>query len=282
MTESPRDRGGSRETVDEPPVGMIAGNGSFPRLFLEAARRTGARVVVVAHEGETDPSIDDLGFPVRWIRLGQVGAIFDTFHKNGIARAAFVGGVRKPRLFDLRPDWKGMMILGRLSRYHDDEALRALAAEFEKEGIEIVPSTLLLPDLAAPGGLLTRRKPTEAEEADIRVGIEIARIIGPADLGQCLVVREKVVVAVEAIEGTDETIRRAGTFGGEGCVVVKMAKPGQDLRFDLPSIGPGTIRTMAEAKARVLAVEAGKTLLFDREETLSLADSSGISVVGIE
>ena len=264
------------------PVGMIAGNGSFPLIFLEAAQKAGIRVVVVAHEGETDPSIEAMGFPVRWIRLGQVGAIFDTFHKNGISRAAFVGGVRKPRLFDLRPDWKGMMILGRLSRYHDDEALRALAEEFEKEGITIVPSTLLLPELAAPVGPLTRRKPTASEEADIRIGIDVARILGPADIGQCLVVREKVVVAVEAIEGTDETIRRAGRFGGEGGVVLKMAKPGQDLRFDLPSVGPETIRTMMEAKARVLAVEAGKPLLFSREETLGLADSADIAVVGIE
>jgi hypothetical protein len=260
---------------------MIAGNGSFPFVFLEAAKAARLPVVVVAHEGETDPVIETLGFPVHWIRLGQVGAIFETFHDNGVTSAAFVGGVRKPKLFSLRPDLKGMMILGRLARYHDDEVLRALAGEFEKEGITIVPSTLLLPSLAAPEGVLTRRAPSDAEWQDIRVGMEVARVIGVADIGQCLVVREKVVVAVEAIEGTDETIRRAGKFGGPGSVVVKMAKPSQDLRFDLPSVGPETIRVMIEAKAAVLAIEAEKTLIFDRQEVLSLANGGGLSLVGI-
>ena len=263
------------------PVGMIAGNGTFPFLFLEAAAKAGLRVVVVAHEGETDPAINTLGFPVRWIRLGQVGAIFDTFHQNGIRQAAFVGGIKKPRLFELRPDWKGMMILGRLARYHDDEALRALASEFEKEGITIEPSTFLLPSLAVTEGVLSKRAPTQTEEEDIRIGREVARIIGPADVGQCVVVREKVVVAIEAIEGTDETIRRAGRLVGKGTVVVKMAKPGQDLRFDLPAVGPETIRVMEEAGSAVLAVEAGKTLMFDRDQTVSRADASGIVLVGI-
>ncbi len=269
------------EIDPETPVGMIAGNGSFPFIFLEAAKASGLRVVVVAHEGETDPAVEILGFPVRWIRLGQVGAIFDAFHKGGVRRAAFVGGIKKPRLFEIRPDWKGMMILGKLARYHDDEALRALADEFEKEGITIVPSTFLLPSLAVTEGVLTRRAPSAAEREDIRVGIEAARIVGTADIGQCLVVREKVVVAVEAVEGTDETIRRAGQVAGKGTVVVKMAKPGQDLRFDLPSVGPGTIRVMQEAGATVLAVEAGKTLLFDRERTITLADAAEIAMVGV-
>ncbi len=269
------------EIDPETPVGMIAGNGSFPFIFLEAAKASGLRVVVVAHEGETDPAVESLGFPVRWIRLGQVGAIFDAFHKGGVRRAAFVGGIKKPRLFEIRPDWKGMMILGKLARYHDDEALRALADEFEKEGITIVPSTFLLPSLAVTEGVLTRRAPSAAEREDIRVGIEAARIVGTADIGQCLVVREKVVVAVEAVEGTDETIRRAGQVAGKGTVVVKMAKPGQDLRFDLPSVGPGTIRVMQEAGATVLAVEAGKTLLFDRERTITLADAAEIAMVGV-
>ncbi|MCL5285893.1 MAG: UDP-2,3-diacylglucosamine diphosphatase LpxI [Nitrospirae bacterium] len=260
---------------------MIAGNGTFPFIFLEAAKAAGIPVVVVAHEGETDPVVATHGFPVRWIRLGQVGAIFETFHKSGVRQAAFVGGIKKPKLFDLRPDWKGMMILGRLARYHDDEALRALASEFEKEGITIVPSTFLLPSLAVTEGVLTKRSPTESEREDIRVGVEVAKIIGPADIGQCVVVREKVVVAVEAVEGTDETIRRAGRVAGKGTVVVKRAKPGQDLRFDLPSVGPETIRVMQEAGATVLAVEAGKTLLFDRDQTVSLADAAEIAVVGI-
>ncbi len=263
------------------PVGMIAGNGSFPFVFLEAAKRAGLNMIVVAHEGETDPAVETLGFSIRWVRLGQVGAIFETFHKHGVHHAAFVGGIRKPKLFELRPDWKGMKILGTLARYHDDEALKALAHEFEKEGITIVASTFLVPTLTATEGVLTKRSPSEREREDIRVGLDVSRIIGEADIGQCVVIREKVVVAVEAIEGTDETIKRAGRIAGPGTVVVKVAKPNQDLRFDLPSVGPETIRVMQEAGSTVLAVEAGKTLLFDRDRTIDLANAAGIALVGV-
>ncbi|MCL4460471.1 MAG: UDP-2,3-diacylglucosamine diphosphatase LpxI [Nitrospirae bacterium] len=263
------------------PIGLVAGNGLFPALFLESARKKGYDVVVVAHQGETDPSVESFGVPVRWIRVGQIDPIFKTFHKYGVKAAAFAGGIKKPRLFDLRPDWRGVRVLARVAVNHDDQVLRALADEFEQESIRIVPSTWLLPELTAPEGVLGVHQPTDSEREDVRIGFEAGKVLGKLDVGQCVVVKEKVILALEAIEGTDETIRRGAGFTSSGIVVVKMAKPGQDLRFDLPSVGMRTLDLMTEVGARVLALEAGKSLILDTGHFLETADRYGICVLGV-
>ncbi|MHB8422252.1 MAG: LpxI family protein [Leptospirales bacterium] len=264
------------------PIGMIAGNGLFPHLFLDAAKQKGYKVVIVAHQGETNPSIANEGFPVEWIRVGQVAPIFKIFQRHHVRYAAFVGGIRKPKLFDLRPDWRGIKILARVAANHDDQVLRALAQEFEQEGITIVPSTFLLPELTAPKGVLGTHLPTQGDWEDINVGFHVGKVLGDLDVGQCVIVREKVVLALEAIEGTNETIRRGARFAPSGVVVVKMSKPNQDLRFDLPSVGSETLAVMGEVGARVLAVEAGKSLILDAGSFMEQADRLGIAVVGVE
>jgi len=263
-------------------IGLIAGKGQFPLLFARAARRQGLDVVAVAHQGETDPALESLAHQCHWIFVGQLGKLISAFQKAGVSRAVMAGGVSRGRLFrDFRPDFKALNLVRRVGAGHDDRLLRGLAEELEKAGITIISPLLYLQDLLALPGCLTRRRPSAQELQDIAYGFEIAQAVGRLDLGQCVVVHRQVVTALEAIEGTDEAIRRGGRLAGPGAVVVKVCKPGQDLRFDLPSVGVGTIETMQEVEAKVLAVEAGKTLIFDREEMVALADQAGIAVWGV-
>lgn len=263
-------------------IGLIAGKGQFPLLFAQAARRQGLEVVAVAHQGETDPALESLVHQCHWIFVGQLGKLIRAFKAAGVSRAVMAGGVSRGRLFrDFRPDFKALSLVRRVGPGHDDRLLRGVAAELEQEGITILSPLLYLEDLLAPPGCLTRRRPSSLELEDIAYGFKIAQAVGRLDLGQCVVVRRQVVTALEAIEGTDDTIRRGGRLAGPGAVVIKVCKPGQDLRFDLPSVGQGTIETMREVEAGVLAVEAGKTLVFDREEMVALADRAGIAVWGV-
>jgi DUF1009 family protein len=263
-------------------IGLIAGKGQFPLLFAEAARRRGLEVVAVAHRGETDPSLETLTHQCSWIYVGQVGKLIRAFKEAGVTRAVMAGGVSRGRLFrDFRPDLRAINIVRRAGAGHDDRLLRGLAAELEKEGITIVSPLLFLEELLALPGPLTRRHPTPQELEDIDYGFKIAKAVGRLDLGQCVVVRRQVVTALEAIEGTDDTIRRGGRLAGPGAVVVKVSKPGQDLRFDLPTVGKSTIEVMQEVEAGVLAIEAGKTLIFDREGMVALADRAGMAVWGV-
>jgi hypothetical protein len=273
--------GPSEEKIPEK-IGMIAGNGTFPLLFLEEARNRNIPVVVLAHKGETDPEIESFGYPVVWVRVGQVSPIFDLFHKESVVHAAFVGGIKKPSLFEFRPDLKGLSILAKVAIHHDDQVLRALADAFLKEGITIVPSTILLPEIAAGEGVLGTCQPTAEDMVDIKLAFTVGKALGEHDIGQCVVVREKVVLAVEAIEGTDETIRRGARYGPKGVVVAKMVKPGQDLRFDLPAVGIGTLAVMEEVGASTLAIEAGETIILDGPLFIMRANKAGISVVGVK
>jgi DUF1009 family protein len=263
-------------------IGLIAGKGKFPLLFAQAARRRGLEVVAVAHRGETDPALEPLSHQCQWISVGQLGKLIRAFKQAGVTQAVMAGGVSRGRLFrDFRPDFRALNLVRRVGAGHDDRLLRGLAAELEKEGITIVSPLLYLEDVLAQPGRLSRRQPTSKELQDIDYGFTIAKELGRLDLGQCVVVRRQVVTALEAIEGTDDTIRRGGRLAGPGAVVVKVCKPGQDLRFDLPAVGKGTIEAMREVEAGVLAVEAGKTLIFDRDEMLALADRASIAVWGV-
>lgn len=264
-------------------IGLIAGNGRFPLVFAERARLRGVRVAAVAHRGETDPGIAALVETVTWIDAGQIGAMITALRAAGIARAVMAGGIAKPRLFEnFRPDDRALALLARVGTIRDDGLLRALATELEREGIAIVESTLYLGDLVPAVGVLTQRVPTEAEWSDVRHGLDAARAIGRFDIGQTVVIRQGTVVAVEGIEGTDATIRRAGSLVRGEFVVVKVCKPTQDTRFDLPAIGAETVRGMCEAGGRVLAVEAGRTIMLDRDVMVATADAGGLAIVAVE
>ncbi len=263
-------------------IGIIAGGGQFPLLVAEAARKQGKRVVAVAHHGETESTLTEKVDEIVWIRLGQLGQLIKTFHRFGVSKALMAGSITKKKMFEMRPDLKGLAIMSKLAIFHDDDILRSVTAEFAKEGIEIVSSTLFLPDLLAPEGCLTKRRPNRNEWADIHFGWKIAKELGKLDIGQSVVVRKKTVLALEAIDGTDATILRGGGLAREKAVVVKVSKPKQDLRFDVPCVGMETISTMIRVKAAVLAVEAGRTLMFDRALMLATADREKIAVVAIE
>ena len=264
-------------------IGVIAGNGQFPGIFSKAARKRGLKVYAVAHVGETDPQLETLVESIRWVKIGQLKRLIAFFKENEVKDAVLAGAITKTKMFaGVRPDLRALKILATMDHTQDDGLLRAFAGELEKEGITIHPSTFLVPELLAKKGCWTRRKPTKSEMADVNFGWHIVREIGRLDIGQTVVVRDGSVMAVEAIDGTDATITRGGKLGREKTVVVKASKPNQDMRFDVPVVAVKTIETMRDVGASLLAVEAGKTVVFDMEEMVALADRSGISIVGIE
>jgi DUF1009 family protein len=265
------------------PIGLIAGGGQFPLLFARAARSQGRAVVAVAHVNESKTELETEVEQLCWVKLGQLGKIIKHFKKFGVREAVFAGTITKTRIFkDVLPDLKGLTLWNKIDARQDDAILRAVAATLEQEGVQVLASTIYLEHLLFPRGVLTRKTITDSEGEDIRFGWKIAREIGRLDIGQCVVVRNRTVLAVEAIEGTDAAIKRGGELAGEGTVVVKLKKPGQDFRFDLPATGTTTIDTLAEAGGRVLAVEAGQSLLFDRDEMISAAEKAGITVIGVQ
>ena len=265
-------------TIDR--IGLIAGSGKFPLLIAESAKRRGLKVIAVAHRGETMPELADKVDEITWIGLGQFGHLLSAFKSREVRHALMAGAITKAKMFvNVKPDLKGLEVIGKLLIFHDDDILRAVARELEKEGINVVSSTDYLPELLVPSGCLTKRKPSKVEMDDIEFGWMVAKELGRLDIGHCVVVRRKTVLAVEAIEGTDTTILRGGALATEGGVVVKVCKPNQDLRFDLPAVGISTVIAMSEVNASVLAIEAGKTLVFDKEEMIQLADNNSIAIV---
>jgi len=270
------------DDMQRPAIGLIAGGGQFPLLFAEAARKRGRRVVAIAHVNETLTELEDQADTTYWVKLGQLGKIISHFRREKVTEAVFAGTITKTRIFhDVLPDFKGLTLWSKIDTRLDDAILRAVAASLEEEGIRVLASTCYLNHLFFPLGVLSRKKPSAEQMEDIRFGWTIARAVGALDIGQCVVVRERSVLAVEAIEGTDAAIRRGGELAGSGAVVVKLKKPGQDFRFDLPATGAGTVETLAAVKGAVLAVEAGQSLLFDREAMVRTADRAGIVVVGL-
>jgi DUF1009 family protein len=263
-------------------LGLIAGNGNFPLLFTAEARREGYRVVVVAHRGETPPEIESLAHRVTWIQVGQLGKLIAAFKSAGVTQAAMAGGIRKASLFGhFRPDLRGIRFLAALKTREDDGLLRGVADELAREGITIVASTLCLPDIVPHEGVLTAKKPSAAQWEDIRYGFQLAKAIGRLGVGQSVIVKDGVVAAVEAVEGTDAAIARGGNLTRAGCVLVKVSKPGQDLRFDVPAVGVDTIKNLHAVKGAVLALEAEKTIMLERDEMLRLASRCGVAVVAV-
>lgn len=263
-------------------IGIIAGNGDFPLEFAKAAKQKNLTVVTVAHEGETLPEIAQWSDAICWIKVGHLGRLIAFFKEQGVRDVLMAGGIKKTRLFSgSLPDLRGAALLARMIAKKDDSILRAVAEELESEGIAVRESTLYLDNLLAPAGVLTRRKPTKDELRDIAYGWQLAKEVGRLDIGQTVVVKDLAVLAVEAIEGTDEAIRRGGSLCREGAVVVKICKPQQDLRFDLPATGLRTIEIMESVKASCLAVEAGKTIMMQKDALLARANEAGIAVVAL-
>ena len=263
-------------------IGLIAGNGRFPIIFADNAKKLGYHVSAVAHEGETEPELARHVDRIHWIKIGQLSKLIKAFKKDGVHQAVMLGGIKKTHVFTtVRPDFRALALATRLALWKDDDILREFAKELEQEGIAICESTFGLEGILVEEGTLTPRTPTDKEWEDIRYGWDVAHDIGRLDIGQCVVIKDRVVVAVEAVEGTDGAITRGGELAKEGAVVVKRSKPQQDLRFDLPAVGPRTIEVMASVKASVLAVEAGRTILLDREIMLAKARSAKIAIVGI-
>ena len=263
-------------------IGLIAGNGNFPIAFAMAAKQKGLQVIAVAHEGETLPELAQLVDAIFWVKVGQLGKIIKIFKDQGVVDVLMAGGIKKTHFFSgARPDVRGMALLAKMVHKKDDHLLRAVADELESEGIIVRESTLYLDSIIGQKGVLTKRKPTKAERRDIEFGWQMAKEIGRLDIGQTVVVKDQVILAVEAIEGTDEAIRRGGKLCGQGAVVVKVCKPQQDLRFDLPAIGIQTIKSMSEVKASCLAVEAGKTIIIERETVIKDADRAGITIIAV-
>lgn len=263
-------------------IGLIAGNGRFPIIFADNARRLGYQVAAIAHIGETSPELERHVDRIHWIKIGQFTRLIRALKADGVTQAVMLGGVKKTHVFSTaRPDVRALAVASRLRRLNDDDILREVAAELEREGVRVRESTFGLQGILAEEGLLSKREPSRKEWDDIHYGWEIAYEIGRMDIGQCVVVRNRVVVAVEAVEGTDEAIQRGGKLARAGAVVVKRCKPRQDLRFDLPAVGPQTVEAMVAVQAKVLAVQAGCTVLLDREDLLRRADRAGIAVVGL-
>jgi DUF1009 family protein len=285
-------------------LGLIAGNGRFPFLLLDAARAHGLQVVVAAIKEETDPEIDvraaaDPDIHVHWLSLGELSRLIETFQAEGVTRAVMAGQVKHKQIFSsIRPDWRLAKLLLNLRTRNTDMLLGAIAKVLGDEGIELISSTQYLEPLLAKPGVFTHRPPSEAEQKDIAYGRTVAQAIATYDLGQTVVIAAQACVAVEAMEGTDATIARAGdlfrtldlapatdlqpaTTLSRSLTVVKVAKPNQDMRFDVPVIGLATIRTMQAAGATCLAIEAERTLMFDPAAIATAADLAGIAIVAM-
>ncbi len=266
-----------------PPLGLIAGNGRFPFLVAAGARRAGRRVIAVAILEEAAPDLADAVDEIHWVGLGQLGRCIEALRGAGAREAVMAGQVKHRQIFaGIVPDLKLMGVLARLALLNTDSLIGAVAETLGREGIALLPSTAFVEDQLAAAGTMSRRRPSGDEKHDVEYGRKVARVLAGMDLGQTVVVKNRAAVALEAMEGTDEAIRRAGRLAGPGTTVVKVAKPRQDMRFDVPVVGPGTIEAMREAGARVLALDAGKTLLLDKADFLARADAAGLAVLGME
>jgi DUF1009 family protein len=260
--------------------GLIAGNGQFPFLVLEAARSQGIDFTVIAIREEASPELEKIALRLHWVSLGELSRTLELLHQEGVTRAVMAGQVKHNKIFSsIRPDWKLAKLLLSLPLKNTDSLIGAVARVLESEGIQLVDSTTFLKPLIPAPGVLTRRAPNEQEAADIAYGREIARQIAGLDLGQAVVIRDRACVAIEAMEGTDETVERAARIAdGGSLVLVKVSKPRQDMRFDVPVVGLKTVEVMQRCRVSALGMDAGRTLLFDRARVIEAADAAGIAI----
>lgn len=262
-------------------IGLIAASGHLPLIAARRAEAQGVKVVTCAILDEADPEIEKVSYHTLWVKLGELGRVIRFFKKEQVSEALLGGKIHKVSLLSgkVKPDLEMVKAVASVRDWKDDSLLLAVVSQLEKNGIKILDSTLFLKEDLLPPGVITKSSPSKQEIHDVEFGWSIAKSMGGLDIGQTVVVKSKAVLAVEAIEGTDEAIRRGGMLGGSGAVVIKVSKPKQDMRFDVPVVGPDTLRVMREVRARVLAVEALKTLLLEKEEVLALAREAQISII---
>jgi len=264
-------------------LGLIAGNGIYPHTVLRAAKKAGvARVVVAAFANETDPALAGEADVIEWMRVGQLGRLIKFFRQAGVTDAIMAGQIAPKNLFDLRPDLKAVLLLGKLKLRHAESIFGAIADELGRDGITLLPATTFLDDLLPSPGPICGPAPTSKQLADVAYGFRMAKEMSRLDVGQTVVVKKGTVLAVEAFEGTDECVKRGGALGKGGATLAKVSKPDQDFRFDVPVVGPRTIQTAADAGIAVVAVEARRTLLLGLEEIRVLCDRHRISLVATE
>jgi UDP-2,3-diacylglucosamine hydrolase len=262
-------------------LGLIAGNGVFPLEVARSARSRGMQIVAVAHLNESDRALDSIGDQVTWIKVGELQTIIDVFKSAGVSEAAMAGGISRARLKDsFAPDVRALKMLANVGRFSDDAVLRGVAREVESEGIRMIDPVPMIEHWLARAGVEAGPEPTPSQMRDLDLAFAVARRLGSYDIGQTVAVRDGMVAAVEALEGTDAAIRRAAALVGAGLVVAKAAKPGQDMRFDRPAIGPDTIELLAEIGAAMVGVEAGLALILERDRTLELARAKNVTIYG--
>lgn len=263
-------------------MGLIAGAGEMPFIWARMAKEKGVEIIAVAITEEARTGLEGIVDHLHYLSVGQVGKIIKTLKDEGIKELVFIGKVNKSLLFkNLKFDLKAITLMAGLKDRRDDTIMLAIVDELKREGIEVLKQTTYLEDMMPGPGVLTRRRPSKEETEDIEFGMDMAKGIAGLDIGQTVVVRNKAVMAVEAIEGTDEAIKRGGSFGKEGIVVVKVAKPNQDLRFDIPTVGITTLKSLIEAGGKTLALEAGSTFVVDMANLVKEADRNGVAIVAV-
>jgi DUF1009 family protein len=267
--------------VEKPGIlGIIAGNGVYPRLLADSARKAGVQTIVAAaFTGETDPALTAHVDELDWLRVGQLSRLLQFFRERKVRHAVMAGQIAPKNLFDLRPDWKALLLLAKLKQRNAETIFAAIADELSKIDIELLPATSFLESALASPGLIAGTALSRREEEDVEYGWKIARELARLDIGQTVLVKNGTVLALEGFDGTNETIKRGGMLARHGAIMIKVAKPNQDLRFDVPVIGVETIRVAQEARLRVLAVQAGQTLLLEKEATIDAANRAKISII---
>jgi DUF1009 family protein len=262
-------------------LGLIAGNGVFPLEVARAARARGMKIIAVAHLNESERALDSVVDEITWIKVGELQKIVDVFSNAGVSEAAMAGGISRARLKDsFAPDARALKMLAGIGRFSDDSVLRGVAREVETEGIKVIDPVPMIEHWLARAGVGAGPEPAPAQMRDLDLAFAVARKLGSFDIGQTVAVREGMVAAVEALEGTDAALRRAAALVGAGLVIAKAAKPEQDMRFDRPAIGPATVELLAELGAALIGVEAGVALILERERTLELARAKNVTIYG--